>query len=331
MELITKELDMAFITKELEDKGYCIIPDILSESEIGYAKEEFNKWKINIPDKVHQTIDPHGIYKHHRAGHTKHAWFIRTRPKVQKVFQHLWKTGDLVVSFDGSCYISKNNKQKDKIWTHTDQSAKTSELTCIQGFVALTSNKERTLVVYEGSHKLHQNYFKERTGQLTIKLTDVKEKLKQELSEEEKLETEIEKKAIEKEIKKFHQNWQLIDHGVLDNLRDNKRILEVPAGSLVLWDSRTFHQNQYGEANSEERMVQYVCFLPKKHKTNNGNMQKKRLKYFKEQRTTSHWPYPIKVNGLQPRTYGDESKSIDYDLFPINDLTEFEEDIRKII
>ena len=92
MELITKELDMAFITKELEDKGYCIIPDILSESEIGYAKEEFNKWKINIPDKVHQTIDPHGIYKHHRAGHTKHAWFIRTRPKVQKVFQMLLRS-----------------------------------------------------------------------------------------------------------------------------------------------------------------------------------------------------------------------------------------------
>ena len=91
-----------------------------------------------------------------------------------------------------------------------------------------------------------------------------------------------------------------------------KRILEVPAGSLVLWDSRTFHQNQYGESESEERMVQYVCYLPKKHPLNSKAMQKKRLKYFQEQRTTSHWPYPIKVNGLQPRTYGDNSKNIDY-------------------
>ena len=60
-------------------------------------------------------------------------------------------------------------------------------------------------------------------------------------------------------------------------------------------------------------------------------MQKKRLQYFEEQRTTSHWPYPIKVNGLQPRTYGDKSKLIDYDSLPINDLSEFEEEIRKII
>ena len=320
---------MDLITKELEVKGYCIVHDILSESEIEYSKQLFNEWKINIPDKLHQSINPHGIYKHHRAGHTKHAWFIRTHPKVQEVFKHLWKTDDIVVSFDGSCYISKDNKQKDKIWTHTDQSAKTSELVCIQGLVSLTSNKERTLVVYEESHKLHQNYFKEQIEPLTIKLSDIKEQLKEASSNKDELERE--KQQIKKELKKFNQNWQLITHSYLDKIKDNKRILEIPAGSLVLWDSRTFHQNQYGKSTSEERIVQYVCFLPKKHKKNNKNMQKKRLEYFKEQRTTSHWPYPIKVNGLQPRTYGDKSRLIDYDLFPINDLSEFEEEIKKII
>lgn len=320
---------MDLIAKELQDNGYCIVPNILSDSEIEYCKDEFNKWKINIPDKLHQTIDPHGIYKHHRAGHAKHAWFIRTHPKVQEVFKHLWKTDDLVVSFDGSCYISKDNKQKDKIWTHTDQSSKTSELVCIQGLVALTSNKERTLVVYEGSHKSHQDYFKEQIEPLTIKLSDIKKQLKEEKSNKDELERE--KQQIEKELKKFNQNWQLIKHSYLEKVKDNKRILEIPAGSLVLWDSRTFHQNQYGKPTSEERMVQYVCFLPKKHKKNNKNIQKKRLQYFEEQRTTSHWPYPIKVNGLQPRTYGDKSKLIDYDSLPINDLSEFEEEIKKII
>ena len=34
-----------------------------------------------------------------------------------------------------------------------------------------------------------------------------------------------------------------------------KVVLNIPAGSLVLWDSRTFHQNQYGKPNSEERIV----------------------------------------------------------------------------
>ena len=43
---------MDLITKELEAKGYSIIPNILSESEIEYCKEMFNEWKINIPNKM---------------------------------------------------------------------------------------------------------------------------------------------------------------------------------------------------------------------------------------------------------------------------------------
>ena len=39
-------------------------------------------------------------------------------------------------------------------------------------------------------------------------------------------------------------------------------------------------------------------------------MKIKRRKYFKERRTTSHWPYPLNVNAM--RTFGDKSKHIDY-------------------
>ena len=320
------------IKKELDDKGYCIIPNILSESDIEYSINEFKKWQETIPnhDKSHNTIDPHGIYKYHRTGHTKHAWYIRTRPDIQNIFKNIWGTKELVVSFDGCCYISKENKQKDKIWTHTDQSSKSSDLTCYQGFVSLTNNKERTLVVYEGSHKLHENYFKDKKEPINRRLISINTKLKENNDEDIEV-LNKEKTQLEKELKKFNQNWQLIDHDVLEKISEKKRILEVPAGSLVLWDSRTFHQNQYGESESEERMVQYVCYLPKKHPLNSKAMQKKRLKYFQEQRTTSHWPYPIKVNGLQPRTYGDDSKLIDYDSFPLNDLSDLEEEIMKII
>ena len=33
-------------------------------------------------------------------------------------------------------------------------------------------------------------------------------------------------------------------------------------------------------------------------------MLEKRQKYFIKRRTTSHWSYPVKVNELQPRNYG---------------------------
>ena len=75
------------------------------------------------------------------------------------------------------------------------------------------------------------------------------------------------------------------NHGIVVAINDSKkvmgvftdgdlrRVLHVPAGSLVIWDSRTFHQNQYGAPNSEERLVQYVCFLPKNHPKNTKNMK----------------------------------------------------------
>ena len=128
------------------------------------AEHMFREWQTTIPDHdyLHNTIDPHGIYKYHEVGHQEHAWYIRTRPGVQDVFKKLWKTDELISSFDGSCYISKDCKKKDKCWTHTDQAANNPNLDCYQAFVALTHNKERTLIVYEGSHILHESYFKER-------------------------------------------------------------------------------------------------------------------------------------------------------------------------
>lgn len=269
---------MDSIKKQLENNGYCIITDVLNKDEINNALSMFRKWQNTIPkhDWIHSIIDPHGIYKFHEVGHQEYAWYLRTNPKIINIYKKLWNTNELVVSFDGSCYIPKELNKKDSIWTHTDQCSNSDGLKCYQGFISLTNNKERTLVVYKGSHKLHKQYFKDRN---------------------------ISNKC----------NWNKIDLDYLDSIKDRKTILNVPAGSLVLWDSRTFHQNQYGKPNSEERIVQYICYLPKNNPDNTISIQKKRKKYFDDRRTTSHWPYPIRVNGKQPQTYGDNNKIIDYD------------------
>ena len=284
------------IKKELLEKGYCVVPNVLNNDEVEYCKGLFKNWQNSIPnhDKVHNSINPHGIYKYHNVGHTRYAWYIRTRPKVQNIFKYLWNTDELIVSFDGSCYIPKNLNKKDKIWTHTDQAPNSKGLQCYQGFVALTNNKERTLRLYEGTHLFHEKYFKEKNIN-------------------------------------HSKNWELIDHETLHNIDDKKRVLNISAGSLVLWDSRTFHQNQYGIPNSEERMIQYVCYLPKNHIKNTIKMQNKRRKYFDDRRTTSHWPCPIYVNGKQPQTYGDKSKLIKYDLLPNSDLVDLYTDIIKLL
>ncbi len=287
---------MELIKKQLENNGYCIITDVLNKDEIDNALSMFRKWQNTIPnhDWLHSIIDPHGIYKFHEVGHQEYAWYLRTNPKIINIYKQLWNTNELVVSFDGSCYISKEVNKKDNIWTHTDQCSNSDGLKCYQGFISLTNNKERTLVVYKGSHKLHKQYFKDRN---------------------------ISNKC----------NWNKIELDYLDSIKDRKTILNVPAGSLVLWDSRTFHQNQYGKPNSEERIVQYICYLPKNNPDNTISIQKKRKKYFDDRRTTSHWPYPIRVNGKQPQTYGDNSKIIDYDKLENPNLDKYMDIIKTLI
>ena len=283
--------------QELQEKGYTVVPNVLSKDEVEEALSLFKAWQKTIPnhDTIHKKCDPHGIYKHHEAGHQEHAWFIRTRPKVKEVFAKVWNTEDLVVSFDGNCWIPKDFKGKDNFWCHSDQAPKDKGRVCIQGVIGLTDNKERTLVVWEKTHTIHYEYFK----------------------------------LLGRE--KQSGAWQRIPdrHEVL--LKPLRKVLHIPAGALALWDSRVFHQNQYGPKNCEERYVQYVCMLPRKHPKNTPIMAKKRRQYFEERRTTSHWPYPLKVNGLQPRSWGDDTLKIDYSLLKKPNLTRFQEAIETLI
>lgn len=284
------------IKQELSEKGYVVVPNVLTEEQITYSKKIFKDWQKTIPnhDVIHKAVSPHGIYKFHEVGHQRHAWYIRTRKTVTDIFKGIWDCEELVVSFDGSNYIPKNCNKKDNFWTHTDQSPAKKGVHCYQGMVTLTDNKERTLVLYEGSHKLHEPYFKvyePKTG----------------------------------------GDWQVLDENYIYSIKNAKRVLHIPAGSLAIWDSRTFHQNQYGKANSEERMTQYVCYLPDNHEKNTETMTKKRVKYFKERRTTSHWPCPIKVNGKQPRTFGNADKLIDYNTLTPPQLDDLMPEIVKLL
>ena len=283
---------------ELAEKGYCVIENILTTEEVATSIEYFREWfasHLQI-EGVHSKISPHGIIKFHEVGHQRHAWYIRTRPNVINVFKSIWDTEEVVVSYDGCCYIPANCKKKDTTWTHTDQAPIKKGLKCIQGFVALTDNTDRTLVVYEGSHKLHEEYAKE------YNLTSTKD-------------------------------WLLIEQQYLDKISDKRKVLNVKAGSLVLWDSRTFHQNQYGNNNginsNEERIVQYVSYLPRNNLTK--KMLEKRQKYFADKRTTSHWAYPVRVNGLQPQNYGDAKLKINYSELVEPKLEDMIEEITKLI
>jgi len=254
---------------DLLNNGYTIIPNVYSQEEISEYKNEFFNWKSGIPnlDELHNTIDFNGIFKHHQVGNQRFAWLARTNSKITNIFKYLWNSDELVTSFDGCCYYPPNYKGEQTYWTHTDQSSRKKGLQCYQSFLSLTNNSERTLLLYKGSHLLHEEYF-------TIMEIDEP------------------------------RDWNILDKYYVQTLIDDQIQLNVKEGDLVIWDSRTFHQNVCGNSNcNEERLIQYLCYLPKNNPNNDEKQEKQRRKFFENRRTTSHWPYPMNVVPEQPNTY----------------------------
>lgn len=299
--ILGKEFEEALKTniKELQENGYTIIHNVYNNEEIEEYKKEFFDWYKNTKDveELHSIIHGNGIFKYFEIGHQRFNWLARTNPKVVNIFKQLWNTDELVTSFDGCCYYPSEYKGDDVYWTHTDQSSYKKGCHCYQSFLSLTNNSERTLLVYKGSHLLHEHYFK------TLNID-------------------------------APRDWCILDKNYVNNLENKKVYVKVNAGDLVVWDSRTFHQNSCGNLNcNEERLVQYLCYLPKNHIKNDKKQRALRREYFEERYTTSHWPYPLTIVPLQPYyNYYSESKIIiDYDKLPKPKLEDLKEEIYKLL
>jgi len=235
----------------LKTHGYVVIDDVLSTEEVHHATQLFRVWK----EKNSIPVGNHGIIQTHNAGHQEHAWYIRTRPNVINIFQHIWNTKDLIVSFDGMCYMSPTDHYED-YWMHTDQSPTDTSFRCYQGFVALTDNEHKTMKVCDNTHLIYDAYVQ----QYNLKSTS---------------------------------NFNIIHEEYCKPLVQTS--LSVKKGSLVIWDSRLFHQNHCGDiGNTEERIVQYVSYMPKEHKDNTEDNQHKRKNAFLKGITSTHWCAPLK-------------------------------------
>ena len=287
--------------KQLNEEGYTIIHNVYNKEEISEYWNEFNSWQNSIPEIIfmHNTIDFNGIYKHHQVGHQRFAWLARTNPKILNIFKQLWNTEDLVCSFDGCCHYSSEYVGKPHYWIHTDQSSRKKGVHCYQSFLSLTNNSERTLLLYKGSHLLHEDYF------TTMEIDEPKD-------------------------------WNILDQNYVNELAEDKIYLNVKEGDLVIWDSRTFHQNTCGNSScNEERLVQYLCYLPKDNEKNDAKQKNLRRKYFEKLRTTSHWPYPMNVIPEQPNMYNYYNLnfpiSIDYDSLPKPQIDDLKEEIEKLL
>jgi len=171
-----------------------------------------------------------------------------------------------VVSFDGAStsfapeVTGRGWHKKD--WLHLDQSPNRNGFECVQAWVSAedVGPGDATLMVLEGSHKLHAKFAK----QFGLK-----------------------------NGKRFRSDWLKLFPEQRQWYQDQgctTIAIECPKGSMVLWDSRTVHAGRSpvkGRATPHNRFVTYICMLPASRLKSIERNQKQRACL--EGILTSHW------------------------------------------
>ena len=259
----------------LDKYGVCVIPNILSE-------EDCKKWRNNIWEDLkylHQDrfdINDEKTWKnffdmfpahsfliqHFGVAHLQSVWDIRQDEKLAEIFAkiHKVKKEDLRSSFDGISVglppEKTNRGWYRNSWLHCDQGSKRKGRVCVQGQVNLypVNEGDASLVILEGSHMYHQEFF---------------------------------------ENKENDEDWYMLndeDKEWYSNKGCKEYLIKAPIGSLILWDSRTIHAGHEVQKGREEenfRMVVYVCHLPKNFFDKRSISR--REKAFNEKRVLNHW------------------------------------------
>ncbi len=299
--------DLRAANQQLVEQGWAVVPNVLNQTECEQGIDGIWQWLSTVNPNIKRDepsswnnrnwpITMHQIIQHYGVGQQEFVWNIRTNPRVQQVFSYLWDTQNLITSFDGinvtrppeTGHIQYHNDQRS--WLHLDQGPRTTKRSkakrhrrkkdpscaCIQGFVSLedADTDDAVLQLYEGSHHLHDAFFERM------------EESKHPASDWYKLSPE-------------DDQWYR-DQGCR-HLR-----ISVPAGGMVLWDSRTVHSGSVPMANRQHsdrwRYIVYTCMTPKSFCSLRD--LRKRIGHVENGRMTTHWPHYPKLFPVKPRTYG---------------------------
>ncbi|XP_045210095.2 uncharacterized protein LOC123561651 [Mercenaria mercenaria] len=251
--------------KELEEKGYTVVPGVISQDECDTYIEQYHKWLTIFDGKWPKS--EFGLIRGYNTGHLETTWRIRF--KAKSVFSQLWKTEKLMTSFD-SIAIGRPPEEGEEPfdggnshWLHLDQEACREGLHAYQGGVYLEEACEDdwTLQVMEKSHKVFKKFFE-----------------RNEMAAEQSNKTQF-FRLSESHVRYFEQKGCKI-----------KRV-PVPKGGMVLWDSRVVHANaqpKEGRTNPGRwRYVVLVSMTPAKW-ASDADLAIKREAY-EGAKMTVHW------------------------------------------
>ena len=148
----------------LEKNGYVVIKNVLNREEKSRFYEQFKKdWKTVAPkfdfEDKSTWEERHcpmnwliGMIMSNGLGQSDFQWGLRTNPKIREIWEKLYQTKELVVSFDGfSLFLSK--EQNAETWWHIDQHP-TDPLYSVHGAYNFfpVGEEDAGFIVVPGSH-----------------------------------------------------------------------------------------------------------------------------------------------------------------------------------
>lgn len=211
---------------------------------------------------------PHGAF----------AWNARLHAGVRQVFSEIYGTHAEHLSVGADCTFwsgaDSRAANSNVEWLHCDQNHRTG-LTwpCVQGVLYVWPSEGEsasTTVVWPGSHKeVYTRIMNDKTAykrRQSVKL--------QQLSD-------------------FQLREDLTSQAVACSRR-----VPCPAGSLLLWDSRTIHQGW----NGGPRLAQPVCWEPRQRREQDRDALKRKIYMCAAGIPSSHSSSEARVHGMAPRS-----------------------------
>jgi ectoine hydroxylase-related dioxygenase (phytanoyl-CoA dioxygenase family) len=295
----------------LEEHGYAVVAGVADAQQVEKAQDLLWDFFENLEGYSLRRDDPstwsndswlpsptNGIMSGFGFGQCKFMWHLRLLPKVKKAFAAIWKTTDLLVSFDGGNMFRPWKYDSSWVtqggWFHVDQNhfrPNRQGKVCVQGLVTLCDADETTggLLVVPGSHLHH-----------------------------------------ERVCEKFPHYSDFVPLDKDDPLlADGSVLVCAKAGDLILWDSRTVHCNTPALNASEDlvapkdqtndwkliRQVGYVCMTPASFATK--EVIEARKGCFVDGHSNSHWPHACVIgsagipgNELDPEAISSEQRAL---------------------
>lgn len=295
--------------KDLEELGYCVIPEVLTSEETKilyervwheYIETAWPECRMDNRRNWEETFPMHnpvGIFAG-PVGQIQVMWDLRQDPRIVEIFAKIWNTDDLIVSMDGMSFMCPTEIREGHFepWPHVDQAILRRQDEVAHNnnppidFVSESSLKTKPYTIqgqflFEESTEGDGGFYcipksHHRFDEFAVQLEGIDDLNL----------TRKEKGQARKEcFKKF-----FVDSTDESNQPYILKHVTAPKGSLILWDSRTVHWNQHASSDrpyrkdSKVRMVGFLCYVPKTRLTDKGKEERK--KAFEEGVSTGHNP-----------------------------------------